>query len=813
MKAKFLFLNIVFLLSFFHSCLIGQVNMLWAKGIGGTAYDGGEAIAVDNLGNVYTTGMFNGVIDFDPGSAVYNLSSVGVEDIFIYKLDRDGNFVWAKSMGGTGMDCGYSIAVDSFGNVYTGGSFGGTVDFDPGIGVYNLVGISVEAFVCKLDASGNFIWAKNLGGSAVEEVYGITVDLLGNVYTTGVFNGVADFDPSGTVYNLTSAGGGDIFISKLSTLGNFVWAKRIGGTLYDDLGYAIAVDSFQNVYTTGKFAQIVDFDPGVGVYNLTPHGTNDVDAFVCKLDVSGDFVWAKNFGGPSGADEGYAIAVDGSGNVYTTGSYQYGDGDFDPGAGIYTLSNLGVGDAYVSKLNGSGDFVWAKGLSGIYSESGISIALDHENNLFIVGYTTGAIDYDPGPGSFTLPGGGLYVVKLDSLGIFVWAAKAGSGGNGVDVDEEGNIYVTGDFALTKDFNLGSGVDNLTAVGSGDICVLKISGNKDVWPGDTENNHVVDNYDLLQVGLYYMQTGTSRTILGNVWQADSAANWETFHTNGADLKHVDCNGDGIIDNNDTLAINLNFTSAHAFAPPTNEYRLVNPDLHFTSISGIYPPGVWIDVDIMAGTTAMPVSNLYGIAFDIQYDASLVQLGTESLIYPISWFGNPGIDAIKIGKIDALANEAYGAETRINHINADGSGKIATFRFQAKSSISSLSTLNLTYSGYMANDSAGNTLLFNPQSYSVIIDPLATSIAELEDDALNIYPNPNNGNYNILFTSQEKSNYKLELRNVLGQVVYQETLPDFVGTYSKPISVSNFGKGVYTISLANEKHDVVKKIIVY
>ena len=100
----------------------------WAKNMGGTNLDSGYAMAIDGGGNVYTTGIFSGTADFDPGAGIHNLTSVGSYDIFISKLDVNGNFVWAKSMGGTGYDLGGAIAVDVSGNLYITGSFSGTAD-------------------------------------------------------------------------------------------------------------------------------------------------------------------------------------------------------------------------------------------------------------------------------------------------------------------------------------------------------------------------------------------------------------------------------------------------------------------------------------------------------------------------------------------------------------------------------------------------------------------------------------------------------------------------------------------------------------
>jgi len=187
----------------------------WAKAMGGYFSDIGQSIALDGSGNVYTTGYFRGIADFDPGAGVTNLTSAGSYDIFISKLDASGNFVWAKAIGGLTNDLVFSIALDGSGNVYTTGSFEGTVDFDPAAGFYNLTSVgNADIFISKLDASGNFVWANAMGGTDMENGYSIALDGSGNVYTTGVFAGTADFDPGTGVANLTSAGFYDIFVAK-----------------------------------------------------------------------------------------------------------------------------------------------------------------------------------------------------------------------------------------------------------------------------------------------------------------------------------------------------------------------------------------------------------------------------------------------------------------------------------------------------------------------------------------------------------------------------------------------------------------------
>jgi len=389
-------------------------NFCWAVRMGGTNLDYGTSVAVDKSGNVYSTGYFYGTGDFDPGPDTFNLTSVGGYDIFISKLDSSGNFLWAVNIGESLPAYGMSLTIDSSGNSYTTGFFQGTADFDPGAGTYNLTSDSLDVFVLKLDTYGNFLWAKRLGGSMRDYGNSLAVDVSGNVYTTGYFEGTADFDPDTlTSYYLTASAYSDIFISKLDSSGNFLWAKKVGG-LSGDYGESIAVDLSGNVYSTGCFGQTVDFNPGPGSYSLTSAGNEDI--YVLKLDTYGNFLWAKRMGGTSG-ERGYSLALDCSDNVYTTGYFAQ-TSDFDPGTGTFNITSSGSWDIFISKLNASGNFVWALSMGSATNDIGNSLALDPSGNIFNMGVFTGTVDFDPGAGVSNLTSSGqydTYVLKLKPL--------------------------------------------------------------------------------------------------------------------------------------------------------------------------------------------------------------------------------------------------------------------------------------------------------------------------------------------------------------------------------------------------------------
>ena len=389
-------------------------NFLWAKSMGGSGDDIGYSITIDPNGYVYTTGVFGGTVDFDPGVGVFNLNSSSTNNTFIQKLDSNGDFIWAKSIINS---ISSSITTDSNGSVYTTGGFSGTVDFDPGIGDFFLTSNDVvDMFVQKLDSNGELIWVTSLIGALSDIGYSITTDINNNVYAAGVFGGTADFDPGNGVYNLTSLGNYDIFIQKLDSNGNFLWAKSMGGTV-EDLVFSITTDIDGSIYTTGYFSNSADFDPGIGIFNLTSTGIYDI--FIQKLDSNGNFIWAKSMGGVntigSGSyNSGHSIITDHNKNVYTTGYFE-GTTDFNPGLGVFNLTSNGKSDIFIQKLDSNGDFLFATSKGGSEEDKGFSSTIDLNGHLYTTGRFQQTVDFDPGNGVFNLAsfgGDDVFIQKL-----------------------------------------------------------------------------------------------------------------------------------------------------------------------------------------------------------------------------------------------------------------------------------------------------------------------------------------------------------------------------------------------------------------
>ncbi|WP_406699029.1 tandem-95 repeat protein [Singulisphaera sp. Ch08] len=423
------------------------------------------------------------------------------------RLAPSGDLGYALSFGGIVSDQANEVATDSAGNIYVAGQFQGTPDLDPNPATtVNLTSAGgTDAFLAKFSPSGSLLWAQRMGGTGNDRGTGLAVDVAGDIVLAGEFNGTANF---GALPSLVSAGSTDAFVAKLDSAGNFLWAKRVGGTGADS-ARDVAVDAQRNVLVVGDFTGTADFDPGAGTANRSSQGSTQSDVFVLKLDSAGTYTWAQSFGASGVADLGQGIAVDGTGNVYTTGIYRGVTNDFDPGAGTVTLPFGGMSDVFASKLSSTGDLVWAKGFGASQNETATAIAVDAAGNAFLTGTFAGTVDFNPNPAAtFNLATEGVdtsgvpipdvFVVKLNASGDLAWAGQiGGQAGNetvaDLTLDIAGNVYLTGTFIVYADFDpdpaqiytlTGSLAGPPSAV-STDAYVLKLGNDGHfLWASDT-----------------------------------------------------------------------------------------------------------------------------------------------------------------------------------------------------------------------------------------------------------------------------------------------------------------------------------------
>lgn len=422
----------------------------WAQRAGGTSSDIGKAIATDSSGNVYVTGMYQRTAAFgsitltDDGSHPYE------PNIFVAKMDPSGNWLWAKKVICNDYHSVWvaAITVDINGNCiivgqHDGASFGTQIASNG----------DMDGFIAKLDTNGNWLWAKTFGGSGSDAANGVGSDNDGNVYVTGRFSDTVIVDTT----LLISAGSYDVFVVKMDGAGNWVWAKRAGGSEWD-YSYGISTDDNGTSFVTGSYRSSSSF----GSVNLSSSGADDI--FAAKIDSSGNWLWANGAGGVNG-DEGTSITCDSTGNVYLTGTI-----GSTASFGSTTLEFYGYRGVFVAKLNANGIWQWAL-QTGSSSECGIGI--NNVGDIYVAGQFQGTLHY--GTSTITAVGAtDIFIGRLDCYGNWLFMKQVGSVNNeevfGVALENTSSLIVTGRFSNSTSF----GTHNMISNGNDDVFVAKFS---------------------------------------------------------------------------------------------------------------------------------------------------------------------------------------------------------------------------------------------------------------------------------------------------------------------------------------------------
>ena len=384
---------------------------------------------------------------------------------------------WARGAGYTGSDQALATAIDASGNVYTIGwytsaniTFGSITLSNPGVA-------TSDVFVTKHDAAGNAVWAKTFGGTDGEIGNSIAVDASGNVYITGWFTSTTVAMGTSTLTN-SSAGSSDIFLAKLSSAGNVLWAKNIGGTSADRCN-GITLDASGNIYATGCFmSATVNF----GANTLTNNGTGTNDFFISKFDANGTNLWAKSAGG-NNSDIGNGITVDSLGNAYATGMFTSASINF----GTSAISNSGTGtqELFLVKYDGTGNAVWTVKGNGSTEDYGNAVEVS-KNAVYVTGgFNSPSLVI--GTTTLSNPGASthdVFLAKYDLNGNFAWANRSGDVdsevGNAIDSDNLGRIFISGYFTSSSISFGGSNLNNVMA-GYRDLFIAAYDANgSSVW---------------------------------------------------------------------------------------------------------------------------------------------------------------------------------------------------------------------------------------------------------------------------------------------------------------------------------------------
>ena len=461
--------------------------------LGGSGGEFGYSLTLDTSGNVYVTG-WTASSDFPTTSGAYDTSNNGSYDVFVSKLDGGLTSLLASTyLGGSDSDYsdyGYSLALDTSGNVYVTG-YTDSTDFPTTSGAYDTSyngsdGASYrgDVFVSKLNSELTSLLASTyLGGNSYDRGYSLSLDTNGNVYVTG-YTSSANFPTSGP-YDTSYGGASDVFISKLNGGLTYLLGSTFLGGSGSEIGYSLTLDRSGNVYVSGETSS-TDFPITSGTYDTSCSncGSYDSDVFVSKLNSELTGLLASTYLGGTSYDRGYSLFLDTNGNVYATGYTS--STDFPTTSGAYDTSfNGGSYDVFVLKLDGGLTTLLAStylGGSGSY-DYGYSLSLDTNGNVYVTGYTE-STDFPTTSGAYdTSFNGGLndvFVSKLDGgLTTLLSSTYLGGAGYGYDysyslvLDTNGNVYVAG--KAGSGFPTTSGAYDTSYNGS-DVFVSKLDSN-------------------------------------------------------------------------------------------------------------------------------------------------------------------------------------------------------------------------------------------------------------------------------------------------------------------------------------------------
>jgi hypothetical protein len=363
-------------------------KVIWAKCFGGDDWDSGQKIKICNDGNLLIAG------DFESPSISFgsiSLINQGIHDVFLAKFDTAGNVLWAKSIYSNIDERCQDIAVDENNDLLITGQCGfgtATIHFDS----LSVINVGTNNFLAKYNTSGNVVWAKIFGDSTV--VSGLNTDKKNNIYLTGNFPGECTCFGSDT---LTSLGYTDIFLTKLDSMGDVLWAKSWGGASINDEGSCVKIDPLGNIYIAGQFGSPYIIFSSDTVYNngVLPYR----DVFCAKLDSSCNAIWADSFGGWS-QDFVYDIDLDQNNNPYLTG-----------------MTSLIYINVFLVKYDSIGNMDWYKIAGGTLSDRGHGVACTNGGSVYVTGVFTAPATFD----AYTLVSSGFgppqnfFLAKTDTV--------------------------------------------------------------------------------------------------------------------------------------------------------------------------------------------------------------------------------------------------------------------------------------------------------------------------------------------------------------------------------------------------------------
>ena len=444
---------IILIFIFINGFLCAQNSMFeWVLQIGGDSNERGTAIELDSQGNFYCSGEVSDTTYFADTTFVTNFG-----DIFIAKFSTEGELLWVKTCGGTGLDRGLDLKIDSDDNAVITGFFSGSATF----GDITLVSADHhDLFIAKYNSSGNLLWVVQGAGLGIDEGLCLSTSSTNDIYVGGFFESTLNIGS----FNLSTGFTEALFLAKIDHVGNVIWAKQ---TVMGESGHAaindIIIDSSGDIVFTGYFFMEITFQNTT----LLSYDESD-DIFIAKYNNNGDEIWVKQAGGDSN-DNGNGIDVDESGNIYLAGEFRL-TATFDSFILTSTDNNS---DLFFGKLDPSGNFIWIEQGSGAQRDAPYSVSYNQINGVAICGTYTS--DFTIGDSTFNSGAtDDIFVANFSPSGNFNTAISIGDNGDDrcwdIFLNDNNYAYLIGTFSDTIWFGNNSSVSHHLT----DVFITKIN---------------------------------------------------------------------------------------------------------------------------------------------------------------------------------------------------------------------------------------------------------------------------------------------------------------------------------------------------
>ena len=761
------------------------ITTIAGNGADASTGDGGQAtaaglmgpssIAFDTAGNLY-------IADYR-ANVIRKINTVGIISTLAgtgYGADSGACVLCYSGDGGLAtnarLNYPWGVAVDASGNVFIADQNNNRIRM-----------VNTNGIITTIAGNGVASYSGDNGPATNAEIYGpynVRADASGNLYIADGGNGL--------IRKVNSAGIITTVAGKYSLRGGYSGDGGAATNAALQLPYDMITDLSGNLYIN-DFTNVRKVDVN-GI--ITTIAGNSVSVY------SGNGVPAINseFSGPGG------LALDSIGNLYVNDEIGVVRKiDF-----LYGTITTVVGDT-LGSANNSNQFSGDNGpavLARLYNPE--CIAFDVMGNMYIadqqnhrirkVSNCRNPITLSTNPNITGCPSKPIGL-SASGANYYTWSPTIGLN-NSHSANPVATLTATTGYSVTATDVSG----NCIAFAYDTLFIAPCL----VWPGDANEDLNVDNNDLLTLGLKYGYTGPTRSIISNTFQGYACNNWTDTLSNGYNTKYADCNGDGLINMDDTMAININYATGHnqRMSAPKN-IQTVNPDIFLSFNKTSYLPGDTVKAYVNIGSSSNAQTNFYGAAFELYYDVSKVKSGSAKFSFNNSWVGNINQSKITLNNLNSSAGLIDASLVRINHTDASGYGKVATFQFILNPSVSNGQLYFTMNSGTKVNHLGASTTL-NIGTDSVAVSNATSGInhKSANNGLANIWPNP--AQKSIEITIQNNQAADIQLTNLMGQELKRETVS--VGQPAVSFDLTNLPNGIYLIKVNSSGQSLTQQVFV-